>query len=80
VPDPRRAKGRHPLAFVLAVAECAVSADAKSLTTIAEWATDGPAAVLAALGAPNREPSGPTVPAKQRYPKRVAGWPVRPDV
>ncbi|WP_275657233.1 transposase family protein [Streptomyces sp. F-1] len=35
VPDPRRAKGRrHPLAFVLALAACAVLAGAKSLTAI----------------------------------------------
>ncbi|MGW3047749.1 transposase family protein [Kitasatospora sp. NPDC001175] len=39
VPDPRRARGRrHPLAFVLALAACAVLAGAKSLTAIAEWA------------------------------------------
>lgn len=37
VSDPRRAKGRrHPLSFVLALAACAVSAGAKSLTAIAE--------------------------------------------
>ncbi|MFI6151034.1 transposase family protein, partial [Streptomyces sp. NPDC051109] len=53
VPDPRRAKGRrHPLAFVLTLAACAVLAGAKSLTAIAEWATDAPAAVLAALAGP----------------------------
>ncbi|MEU9044607.1 MULTISPECIES: transposase family protein [unclassified Kitasatospora] len=43
---------------------CAVLAGAKSLTAIAEWAADAPAAVLTALGAPNREPSGPTAPAE----------------
>ncbi|MFF2746408.1 transposase family protein [Kitasatospora sp. NPDC058048] len=38
VPDPRRAKGRrHPVAFVLALAACAVLAGAKSLAAIAEW-------------------------------------------
>ncbi|MFD9485274.1 transposase family protein [Streptomyces sp. NPDC059991] len=37
MPDPCRAKGcRHPLAFVLAIAACAVLAGAKSLTAIAE--------------------------------------------
>jgi predicted transposase YbfD/YdcC len=77
VPDPRRAKGRrHPLAFVLALAACAVLAGAKSLTAIAEWAADAPAAVLAALGAPNREPSGPTAPAEatvRRILQRIDG-------
>ncbi|MFD9561249.1 transposase family protein [Streptomyces sp. NPDC059994] len=39
VPDPRRAMGRrHPLAFVLAIAACAVLVGAKSLTAIAEAA------------------------------------------
>ncbi|MFF2548848.1 transposase family protein [Kitasatospora sp. NPDC058063] len=38
MPDPRRAKGRrHPVAFVLALAACAVLAGAKSLAAIAEW-------------------------------------------
>jgi predicted transposase YbfD/YdcC len=65
VPDPRRAKGRrHPLAFVLELAACAVLAGAKSLTAIAELAADAPAAVLATFGGPNREPSGPTAPAE----------------
>ncbi|MGV9266912.1 transposase family protein [Kitasatospora sp. NPDC003701] len=45
VPDPRRAKGRrHPLAFVLALAACAVLAGAKSLAVITEWAADAPPA------------------------------------
>ncbi|MFJ9434917.1 transposase family protein [Streptomyces sp. NPDC101490] len=77
MPDPRRAKGRrHPLAFVLALAACAVLAGAKSLTAIAEWAADAPAAVLTALGAPNCEPSGPTAPAEatvRRVLQRVDG-------
>jgi hypothetical protein len=77
VPDPRRAKGRrHPLAFVLALAACAVLAGAKSLTAIAEWAADAPAAVLTALGAPNREPSGPSAPTEatmRRILQRVDG-------
>ncbi|MFE2718811.1 transposase family protein [Streptomyces mirabilis] len=65
MPDPRRAKGRrHPLAFVLALAACAVLAGAKSLTAIAEWAADAPATALAALGGPSREPTGPTAPAE----------------
>ena len=77
VPDPRRAKGRrHPLAFVLALAACAVLAGARSLTAIAEWAADAPTAVLAALGGPNREPSGPTAPAEatvRRVLQRIDG-------
>jgi predicted transposase YbfD/YdcC len=65
VPDPRRAEGRrHPLAFVLSLSACAVPAGAKSLTAIAEWAADAPPDVLAALGAPVREPAGPIAPAE----------------
>ncbi|MEV5011347.1 transposase family protein [Streptomyces sp. NPDC055692] len=55
---------RHPLAFVLALAACAVLAGAKSLSAIAEWAADAPAAVLTALGGRRREPTGPTAPAE----------------
>lgn len=77
MPDPRRAKGRrHPLAFVLALAACAVLAGAKSLTAIAEWAADAPAAVLTALGGTRREPSGPIAPAEatvRRVLQRVDG-------
>ncbi|WP_328914237.1 MULTISPECIES: ISAs1 family transposase [unclassified Streptomyces] len=77
VPDPRRAKGRrHPLAFVLALTACAVLAGSRSLTAIAEWAADAPATVLAALGGPNREPSGPTAPAEatvRRILQRIDG-------
>ncbi|WP_179199848.1 ISAs1 family transposase [Streptomyces sp. NRRL B-24572] len=77
VPDPRRAKGRrHPLAFVPALAACAVLAGAKSLTAIAERAADAPAAVLTALGGPSREPAGPTAPTEatvRRILQRVDG-------
>ncbi|WP_051836181.1 ISAs1 family transposase [Streptomyces sp. NRRL WC-3742] len=77
MPDPRRAKGRrHPLAFVLALAACAVLAGAKSLTAIAEWAADAPAAVLTVLGGPSREPAGPTAPTEatvRRILQRVDG-------
>jgi hypothetical protein len=77
VPDPRRARGRrHPLAFVLALAASAVLAGAQSLTAIAEWAADAPPAVLAALGGPSREPTGPMAPAEatvRRILQRIDG-------
>ncbi|WST06438.1 transposase family protein [Streptomyces sp. NBC_01171] len=65
MPDPRRDQGRrHPHAFVLSLAACAVLAGAKSLATIAEWAADAPPNVLARLGGPCREPGrGPVAPA-----------------
>ncbi|POX58712.1 ISAs1 family transposase [Streptomyces sp. Ru62] len=64
VPDPRRPAGRrHPLAFILALAACAVLAGAKSLAAIAEWVSDAPPAVLTSLGGPVREPAGPVAPA-----------------
>jgi hypothetical protein len=56
VPDPRDRRGlRHPLDSVLALATAAVLAGARSLTAIAEWTTDAPPLVLAALGVP-RDP------------------------
>ncbi|MFF0778154.1 ISAs1 family transposase [Streptomyces sp. NPDC003720] len=77
MPDQRRAKGRHhPLAFVLALAACAVLAGGKSLTAIAEGAADAPAAVLTALGGPSREPARPTTPTEatvRRILQRVDG-------
>ncbi|MFK0288570.1 ISAs1 family transposase [Streptomyces sp. NPDC090499] len=52
VPDPRIRRGRrHPLAYVLALAACAVLAGARSLTAIAEWAADLPRDRLARTGA-----------------------------
>jgi predicted transposase YbfD/YdcC len=51
VPDPRDRRGlRHPLTTVLALATAAVLAGARSVTAIAEWVTDTPPLVLAALG------------------------------
>ncbi|WP_331732635.1 ISAs1 family transposase (plasmid) [Streptomyces avidinii] len=77
VPDPRRPAGRrHPLAFVLALAACAVLAGAKSLAAIAEWVSDAPPAVLTSLGGPVREPAGPVAPAEatvRRLLQRVDG-------
>jgi predicted transposase YbfD/YdcC len=52
VPDPRIRRGRrHPLAYVLALAACAVLAGARSLTAIGEWAADLPCDRLARTGA-----------------------------
>ena len=43
LPDPRDRRGRrHPLASVLAGSAAAVAAGARSVTAIAEWATDAP--------------------------------------
>jgi hypothetical protein len=51
LPDPRDRRGRrHPLASVLAASAAAVAAGARSVTAIAEWATDAPGPILAALG------------------------------
>jgi predicted transposase YbfD/YdcC len=51
IPDPRDRRGRrHTLASVLAVSAAAVAAGARSVTAIAEWATDAPWPILAALG------------------------------
>jgi predicted transposase YbfD/YdcC len=51
IPDPRDRRGRrHTLASVLAVSAAAVLAGARSVAAIAEWATDAPGPVLAALG------------------------------
>ncbi len=51
LPDPRNRRGRrHTLASVLAVSAAAVLAGARSVAAIAEWATDAPWSILAALG------------------------------
>jgi predicted transposase YbfD/YdcC len=78
VPDPRRHQGqRHPLAFVLSLAACAVLAGAKSLAAIAEWVDDAPPHILARLGGPGREPDrGPVAPAEatvRRVLQRIDG-------
>ncbi|MER5384238.1 transposase family protein [Streptomyces sp. NPDC002688] len=61
---------------MLALAACAVLAGAKSLAAIAEWAADAPTTALTALGAPSREPTGPTAPAEatvRRILQRIDG-------
>ena len=65
VPDPRAARGRrHPLAAILGLAAAAVLAGARSIAAIAEWATDTPQEVRAALGARRHAPGHRSVPAE----------------
>ncbi|MEV5012570.1 ISAs1 family transposase [Streptomyces sp. NPDC055692] len=78
LPDPRRRQGRrHPLAFVLTLAACAVLAGAKSLTAIAEWAADAPDQVLSWCGGTLRDPdrplSAPSEATVRRLLQRVDG-------
>jgi hypothetical protein len=58
VPDHRRAQGlRHSLPSVLQLACAAVTAGARSLVAIAEWAADAPEQVLDGMGV-RRDPCG----------------------
>src|SRR5690242_990022 len=51
VPDPRARRGvRHRLAVILGLAVCAVLADARSFTAIAEWAAGADQGTRDALG------------------------------
>lgn len=62
VPDPRHRRGRrHPLAVVLVIAVGAVTAGARSLTGIGEWARDVGADLLDLLDMAGRVPSEATI-------------------
>ena len=57
VPDPRAGRGRrHPLVAILAMAAAAVLTGARSVAAVAEWASDTPQPVRAALGARREGP------------------------
>ncbi|MBP2370425.1 ISAs1 family transposase [Pseudonocardia parietis] len=62
VVDPRKRRGvRHGLVVVLTAAVCAVAAGARSFVAVAEWVTDLPADMAAALGTEDRCPSESTI-------------------
>jgi predicted transposase YbfD/YdcC len=73
VPDPRSTRGRrHPLVAILALAATAVLAGARSIAAIAEWATDAPQPVRAALGARRDAPDHFAVPAEATIRRALA--------
>jgi predicted transposase YbfD/YdcC len=73
VPDPRATRGRrHPLAAILGLAAAAVLAGARSIAAIAEWATDAPQEVRAALGARRHAPGHRSVPAEATIRRTLA--------
>ena len=74
VPDRRRVRGRrHQLAAILALACGAVTAGAKSLTAIAEWAAAAPAAVLAAFGVRRDRDGAWVVPSETTIRRTLGG-------
>jgi DDE_Tnp_1-associated len=71
--DPRTRRGRrHPLLAILAVAAAAVLTGARSMTAIAEWATDIPQPVRAALGAHRDAPDHWAIPAEATIRRTLA--------
>jgi hypothetical protein len=72
IPDPRARSGRYPLVTILALAAAAVLAGARSFAAIAEWATDAPQPVRAALGARRDGPDHSTVPAETTIRRTLA--------
>jgi predicted transposase YbfD/YdcC len=73
VPDPRATRGRrHRLVAILAMAAAAVLAGARSIAAIAEWATDAPQPVRAALGARRDTPGHFAVPAEATIRRTLA--------
>jgi predicted transposase YbfD/YdcC len=73
VPDPRGIRGRrHPLVAILAVAAAAVLTGARSIAAIAEWASDAPPPVRAALGARQQAPGCFAVPAEATIRRTLA--------
>jgi predicted transposase YbfD/YdcC len=62
VTDPRARRGvRHQLVTILAVSICAVTAGARSLVAIAEWAADLPTEIAEALALGTRPPCESTI-------------------
>jgi predicted transposase YbfD/YdcC len=62
VADPRARRGvRHQLVTILAVSICAVTAGARSLVAIAEWAADLPVDIAEALALGRRPPCESTI-------------------
>jgi DDE_Tnp_1-associated len=75
LPDPRARRGRrHALVSILAVAAAAVLAGARSLTAIAEWATDTPQPVLAALGVRRDPLTGQRTPPDAATIRRMSAY------
>jgi DDE_Tnp_1-associated len=65
VPDPRAGRGRrHPLVVILAMAAAAVLTGARSVAAVAEWASDTPQPVRAALGARREAPDRYSAPSE----------------